>query len=65
MKLNVNTHQTLRIDEGQWHQLVNETDKPVKHWMIVCLVSVIEEIKSIGYVRSCGLAFAHYNQVQD
>ena len=23
-------HQSLRIDEGQWHQLVNETDKPVK-----------------------------------
>ena len=23
-------HQSLRIDEGQWHQLANETDKPVK-----------------------------------
>lgn len=23
-------HQSLRIDEGDWHQLANETDKPVK-----------------------------------
>ena len=23
-------HQSLRIDEGEWHQLANETDKPVK-----------------------------------
>jgi cytidyltransferase-like protein len=23
-------HQSLRIDEGEWHQLVNETDKPCK-----------------------------------
>ena len=53
----LNTHQTLRIDEGQWHQLVNETDKPVKIIEIQYGENCIEDdIERVGVSDDYGKA---------
>ena len=47
----------LRIDEGQWHQLVNETDKPVKIIEIQYGENCIEDdIERVGVSDDYGKA---------
>lgn len=51
----LSAHQSLRIDEGQWHQLVNNTDKPLKLIEIQYGENCIEDdIERVGVTEDYG-----------